>query len=88
MPWLEDHAIKRGSGNTMQVLEKVTSENFNTRGYLLANNDLRIAFGEDEAAAARHLFACGLKENRHQLTKEFMASANFQLTYGDSARTS
>lgn len=77
MPWLEDRAIKRGSGNRMQVLEKVTSENFYARGYLLANNDLRIAFGEDEAAAARHLFAYGLKENHHQLTKEFMASSEF-----------
>jgi SAM-dependent methyltransferase len=56
------------------VFEYATSENFNARGYLLANRDLRAAFGDDEVAAARHLLEYGLTEARRQLSAQFLSS--------------
>src|SRR6267143_693921 len=58
----------------MQVTELVTQQNFDAHRYLLANKDLRIAFGDDEAMAERHLHEYGLKENRVQISKAFLSS--------------
>jgi ubiquinone/menaquinone biosynthesis C-methylase UbiE len=55
----------------IQVYEPVTQENFDAHRYLLANRDLQIACGDDEAMAERHLLEYGLKENRLQLTAAF-----------------
>ena len=35
----------------VQVLERVTPDNFDARRYVLANRDLKITFGDDEAMA-------------------------------------
>jgi hypothetical protein len=58
----------------IQVLERVTPENFDARRYILANGDLQIAFGGDEAMAERHLHEYGLKESRRQLSAAFLES--------------
>jgi hypothetical protein len=58
----------------MHVFEQVTVQNLCARGYLLANRDLQIAFGDDEALAERHLHEYGLKENRRQLSAAFLTS--------------
>ena len=62
----------------MQISEPATQENFDAYRYLLANRDLRIAFGDDEAMAGRHFHEHGLKENRHQLTAAFLSSQEFE----------
>src|SRR5262245_57864437 len=60
----------------IQVLEAVTPDNLYPRGYLLANADLKNAFGTDEAAARKHFSKCGLHESRRQLTPEFIEWSN------------
>jgi hypothetical protein len=58
----------------IQVFEPATPETLNPRGYLLANMDLRRAFGDDEAMAQRHFHEYGFKENRRQVTAVFLLS--------------
>jgi len=58
----------------ISVFEPATPENVNPHGYLLANRDLRVAFGDDTAAAERHLYEYGLSENRRQISSAFLSS--------------
>jgi SAM-dependent methyltransferase len=71
-------SIERGLAGDMtreiQVFEPVTSATFNARRYLLANIDLRRAFGNDEAMAQRHFYENGFQENRRQITAAFLSS--------------
>lgn len=66
-------AAPRGKGgDAIQVFEPATPDTLNTRRYLLANNDLRIAFGEDETRARHHFSEFGFKEDRRQFTQEYL----------------
>jgi hypothetical protein len=58
---------------TIPTFEPVTELNIDARRYLAANRDLRKAFGNDEVNARRHFFEYGFKENRRQLTAEFVS---------------
>jgi SAM-dependent methyltransferase len=56
----------------IRVSETVTPENFFPRGYLMANSDLKKAFGSSENAARDHYKQYGHREFRKQLTPEFI----------------
>jgi SAM-dependent methyltransferase len=58
----------------IRVFEPVTPQNFSPLGYLLANKDLRLAFGDDTAMAERHYYEHGLKENRRQISAGLLKS--------------
>lgn len=53
------------------VFENATAHNFRAQAYLLANDDLRKAFGEDQVLAERHFYEYGIHENRRQLSQAF-----------------
>lgn len=57
-------------GIPIQVVETATSENLYDRGYILANPDLQVA----GAQAKVHFCDYGYKENRKQITREFLES--------------
>lgn len=56
----------------IQVFEPATPQNFYAPGYLLANRDLQIAFGDDLTLAEQHLYEYGLKESRRQICANFL----------------
>jgi SAM-dependent methyltransferase len=56
----------------IQVFEPATPETFHARGYLLANTDLRKAFGDDEAKAQWHFYEYGVRENRLQASRAYL----------------
>jgi ubiquinone/menaquinone biosynthesis C-methylase UbiE len=58
----------------IHVFEPANQGTVNSRGYLLGNVDLWQAFGDDETRALQHFHEFGFKENRHQLTTQFLAS--------------
>ena len=58
----------------VRVIELATGTNLFPKGYLLANADLRAAFGEDETLSVQHFNRYGLTEGRRQVTREFLDS--------------
>lgn len=63
----------------LEVFERATETNLCPRGYLLANPDLRAAFGDDEAAAAQHFSDYGVREDRRQVSAAFLATRSAKL---------
>lgn len=64
----------RTLSTVINVFEPATPENFNARRYLLANRDLHAGYGDDETAAARHFYECGLREGRQQVSAAFLST--------------
>lgn len=62
------------------LFESATAETIDARRYLLANPDLRRAFGNDEAKALQHYYDYGFKENRKQVTAAFLSSQPEEFT--------
>lgn len=56
----------------IQVFEAATEEKFFPDGYLLANPDVRRAFGASASAARHHYRSFGCRERRHQVTSRFL----------------
>jgi ubiquinone/menaquinone biosynthesis C-methylase UbiE len=58
----------------IRAFEPATKAGLFARGYLLANPDLRSAFGHDEGLAQRHFYQYGVDECRYQFSRRFLSS--------------
>ena len=62
------------STSHVTVFEIASEQNFFPEGYLLANADIRSAYGDSNSGAANHFRQFGRHEARKQVTREFLVT--------------